>query len=94
MGSKLVRACKTIAISPAAHARTCEPKYATRPRTSSSTRSKSAKVAAVGEWMVAHTVVPSRARPRTTRMTSFEVYESSPEVGSSRNRTLHGHGCA
>jgi hypothetical protein len=48
---------------------------------------KSAKASAVGEWMVAHTVVPSAsARERTTPMISFAVYESSPLVGSSCRR--------
>jgi len=37
---------------------------------------------------VAHTVIPESATARTTVMTSLAVYESSPEVGSSRKSTL------
>ncbi len=55
--------------------------------TSIMTRSKRAKVAAVGEWMVAAMVVPSSLSPATTFITSLAVKLSRPDVGSSRNST-------
>mmetsp|Transcript_2661 Transcript_2661/g.9810 ORF Transcript_2661/g.9810 Transcript_2661/m.9810 type:complete len:206 (+) Transcript_2661:1584-2201(+) len=47
---------------------------------------KRSKMAALGWWMVQRTVLPSSARTLTASMTSSAIAESSPEVGSSKNR--------
>ena len=64
------------------------PKNTNSPLTKRMTRSNRENVRGVGEWMVAQIVVPSATRPFTTVITSLAVYESSPEVGSSKNNTL------
>ena len=50
-------------------------------------RSNRLKQYGVGLWMVAQMVMPVLVSVFTTVMTSLEVYESSPDVGSSRNST-------
>mmetsp|Transcript_2665 Transcript_2665/g.6711 ORF Transcript_2665/g.6711 Transcript_2665/m.6711 type:complete len:131 (+) Transcript_2665:372-764(+) len=49
--------------------------------------SNSANASRLGLWIVEMMVVPPSARRRRAAMTSSDVDESSPDVGSSRSRT-------